>query len=321
MKKYKEIITEQSFSTGGTSKIASSSAGKTVSSGTLTDFGAGNQTLSGFSATQAQAPLSTSYSSATRKGNAITQYKQGNVKAQKNYFNTNVIGKKRPVRDEDDEDAITRPDLTLVPSSIEKSPTTPFTSRDLDDAIKSGDVNRIAKTISGEYAGATFSRKDLLKSVFKAPIRQGDGPDVEGDPKTPEEKTYIEQMEDVVDAYVEIMIPRISFSIANSLAGLYFKVEDYEARRKQTREYLEFLFLDGDGDGIPGQIEIEISAPEFTGLLEYLTLFDSETLMALYGINANQLQQFIEAGYVGDPFNAGGYPPEFVQFIISLYGV
>ena len=104
MKKYKEIITEQSFSTGGTSKIASSSAGKTVSSGTLTDFGAGNQTLSGFSATQAQAPLSPSYSSATRKGNAITQYKQGNVKAQKNYFTTNVVGKKQPFRADDDDE-------------------------------------------------------------------------------------------------------------------------------------------------------------------------------------------------------------------------
>tara|TARA_Y100000114_G_C11735232_1_gene315784 strand:- start:462 stop:1418 length:957 start_codon:yes stop_codon:yes gene_type:complete len=318
MKKYKQILSEQLSSLSSSINDLSSIQ---TSSQDLSSFGAGNQTLTSLSATQAQAPLQTAYASGTRKGSAITQYKQGNVKSLKNYLTTNVVGKKRPVRDEDDEDVITRPDLTIVPSSIEKSPTTPFTSRDLDDAIKSGDVNRIAKTISGEYAGATFSRKDLLKSVFKAPIKQGDGPDGEDDPKTPEEKTYTEQMEDFVDAYVENMVPRISFGIANALSGLYFKVEDYEARRKQTREYLEFLFLDGDGDGIPGQIELEISAPEFGVLLEFLTLFDSETLMALYGINANQLQQFIEAGYVGDPFNAGGYPPEFVQFIISLYGI
>ena len=124
MKKYKEIITEQfGSSINDLSKIQTSSQN-------LSNFGAGKQTLTSLSATQAQAPLQTAYTSATRQGNAITQYKQGNVKAQKNYFGTNVVGKKPPVRDDDERDAIERPDLTFVPSSIETLSTTPFTSKD-----------------------------------------------------------------------------------------------------------------------------------------------------------------------------------------------
>ena len=334
MKKYKKLLSEQSFGTSDTSKIASSSAGKTVSSGTLTDFGAGRQTLSGFSATQAQAPLSTSYSSTTGKGNAITQYKQGNVKAQKNYFTTNVVGKKQPFRadDDDERDAIERPDLSIVPSSIETLNSTPFTSRDLEDAIKSGDVSRVAQTISGNYAGAAYQRKDLLKSVFGAITGRGtgdgapgrvlalDGPRDPTSPGQPEEPGYEDQMDDYIDDLLESMIPRISFSIANSLAGLYFKVEDYEAQRKRMREYLNFTFGDGDGDGIPGQIEMELSSPEFAELLQTFLTFSPEEL-AFYGIDATLLQQFIDLAYTGDPFTAGDYSPEFVQFIRILYGL
>ena len=329
MKKYKEIITEQAESS------LSSSLGDLSSIQTsfqdLSSFGAGKQTLTSLSATQAQAPLQTAYASGTRKGSAITQYKQGNVKSQKNYLTTNVVGKKRPVRDEDDEDAITRPDLTFVPSSIEKLPTTPFTSRDLDDAIKSGDVSRIAQTLSGEYAGAAYRRKDLLKGVFKSILGIGEGSDPAGrvlqltdpfgdDPRSPEEKTYEEQMDDFINASVEEMVPRISFGIANALSGLYFKIEDYEAQRKQTREYLEFVYGDGDGDGIPGLIEVELNSPEFLQTLQNLLSQDPEYLSAL-GVNVDLLQQFIELAYVGDPFTAGNYPPEFVQLVRFLFGL
>ena len=331
MKKYKQILSEQlsslSSSSGDLSSIQTSSQN-------LLSFGAGSQTLTSPSATQAQAPLQTAYASGTRKGNAITQYKQGNIKSQKNYLTTNVVGKKRPVRDvrdEDDEDAITRPDLTFVPSSIEKLPTTPFTSRDLDDAIKSGDVNRIAQTLSGEYAGAAYRRKDLFKGVFKSILGIGEGSDpagrvlqltdpLDGDPRPPEEKTYEEEMDDFINASVEQMIPRISFGIANALSGLYFKVEDYEAQRKQTREYLEFVYGDGDGDGIPGLIEAELNSPEFLETLQILLSQDSEYLAAL-GVNVDLLQQFIELAYVGDPFTAGNYPPEFVQLVRFLFGL
>jgi len=33
------------------------------------------------------------------------------------------------------------------------------------------------------------------------------------------------------------------------------------------------------------------------------------------------LQQFIELAYVGDPFTAGNYPPEFVQLVRFLFGL
>lgn len=333
MKKYKEIIREQA-SSSLSSSITNLSSIQTAAQD-LTSFGAGNQTLTSLSATQAQAPLQTAYASSTRKGNAITRYKQANVKAQKNYFTTNVVGKKPPFRvdDDDERDAIERPDLTFVPPSIEKLPTTPFTSRDLDDAIKSGDVNRIAQTLSGEYAGAAYRRKDLVKGVFKSILGIGEDSDPagrvlqltdpldgEGEPRPPEEKTYEEQIDDLIDASVEQMVPRISFGIANSLAGLYFKIEDYEAQRTQMREYLEFVYGDGDGDGIPGLIEAELNSPEFLGQLQSLLSQDSEYLAAL-GVNIELLQQFIELAYVGDPFTAGNYPPEFVQFIRILYGL
>ena len=88
MKKYKEILSEHlSTRQNQLGKVQTSSQD-------LSSFGAGKQTLSSLSATQAQTPLQTAYASATRLGNAITQYKQGNVKAQKNYFGTNVVGKK-----------------------------------------------------------------------------------------------------------------------------------------------------------------------------------------------------------------------------------
>ena len=99
MKKYKQILSEQLSSLSSSINDLSSIQ---TSSQDLSSFGAGNQTLTSLSATQAQAPLQTAYASGTRKGSAITQYKQGNVKSQKNYLSTNVVGKKRPVRDEDD---------------------------------------------------------------------------------------------------------------------------------------------------------------------------------------------------------------------------
>ena len=322
MKKYKEIITEQfGSSINDLSKIQTSSQN-------LSNFGAGKQTLTSLSATQAQAPLQTAYTSATRQGNAITQYKQGNVKAQKNYFGTNVTGKKPIVSVDDavDVDAIARPDLTFVPSSIEKLPTTPFTSKDLDDAIKSGDVNRIAQTISGDYAGAAFRTRDLLKGVVNSLLgRTGESADGPGTAMAmttdmPVIDQIIDDVDSQIDAELDLIIPEISFGIANTLAGLYFKVEDYEAQREAYRDFLEKYYGDADGDGIPGNVEELIGFFVNGGFFQELMALDPE-LLASFGVDVNMLQQFIDFAYGFDPNSPDNYSPEFIQFLRIYLGL
>ena len=316
MKKYKQILSEQlSSSINDLSSIQTSSQN-------LSNFGAARQTLTSLSATQAQAPLQTAYASGTRKGNAITQYKQSNVKAQKNYFGTNVAGKKPivSVDDADDVDAITRPDLTFVPSSIEKLPTTPFTSKDLDDAIKSGDVNRIAQTISGNYAGAAFQTRDLLKSAISSLLGRTSGPGTVMAMGAPEDGEPVDDLDAQIDAEVDAIVPDISFGVANTLAGLYFKIEDYEAQREAYRDYLEKYYGDADGDGIPGNIEDMIGLFINSGLLQDL-LNEDPAYLASLGVDVNLLQQFIELAYTFDPNSAGNYSPEFIQFVRILFGL
>ena len=320
MKKYKKILSEQLNNQISNQQNQLSSI--ITSPQNLQSFGAASQTLTGLSATQVQAPLQTAYTSATRQGNAITQYKQGNVKAQKNYFGTNVTGKKPivSVDDADDVDAITRPDLTFVPSSIEKLPTTPFTSKDLDDAIKSGDVNRIAQTISGNYAGAAFQTRDLLKSAISSLLGRTGGSGTVMAMGAPEDGEPVDDLDAQIDAEVDAIIPDISFGIANTLAGLYFKVEDYKAQREAYRDFLEKYYGDADGDGIPGHIEDLVSYFFSGGLLQEL-LNEDPAYLASLGVDVNLLQQFIELAYTFDPNSAGNYSPEFIQFVRILFGL
>jgi hypothetical protein len=321
MKKYKEILSEQ------LSNRQNQLGRVQTSSQDLSSFGAGKQTLSSLSATQAQTPLQTAYASATRLGNAITQYKQGNVKAQKNYFGTNVVGKKPPVRDDDERDAIERPDLTFVPSSIETLSTTPFTSKDLDDAIKSGDADRIAKTAVGNYAGSAFRIKDAVKNFLSSllgtggaprPLRsQGPlNPDGTGSepPRPPEPpEPPVDDTDEAVDEYAEFLERLIGTGVANRTLNLGFNPED-------TKQLFEVIYGDVDGDGIPGWIEnLFVGEGSIQEFLQ--SLLDDPTVLQIFGYDEQTVRQFLDLVYSFDPDSPGEFTPEFVEFLRIYFGL